>query len=188
MPDLNLGPAPERNRTPAILISIAALAAMAAAIFYFSPRNASQIHVEKIDLFAPHTETKASQGSTHVLGTPSFTEDNLYVVVHASIENKLGMPLFLDSPEATLTTPAGVIAATVVSPTDAARLEQSFPALTPLATNPIGSDSQIAPHAKLEGSIILLFPTLKQDDWQTKKSASLTLNFAHIGPQTITLP
>ena len=185
MSDLNLGPAPERNRTPAILISIVVLAAIAAAIYHFSPRTAAQINVEKVDIFAPHTETKAAHGSLHVLGTPAFTEDNLYVVVHVSIVNKLHIPLFLDSPEATLAVPAGTTAATVISPSDTARLEQSFPDLTPLAPNPIGSGSQIAPGATLEGSIILLYPTLKQSDWQTKKSATLTINFARIGPQTV---
>jgi len=188
MPDLNLGPAPERSRTPAILISFVLLALVAAAIYHFSPRKAADIRMEKVDLFAPHTETKAAKGGTHILGTPSYTEDNLYVVVHLSIENKLSLPLFLDSPEATLTTAAGVSTATVVSPTDAVRLEQSFPDLTPLAANPIGYNSQIAPHGTLQGSIILLYPTLKQSDWQAKKSANLTLHFIHIGPQTIDLP
>jgi len=188
MPDLNLGPAPERNRTPAILISVAVLAAIAGAIYYFSPRTPSQVKLEKVDLFAAHTETKAAHGGVHVLGTPAYTEDNLYVVAHVSITNNLRQPLFLGAPDATLTTPDGILAATVVSPADAARLEQSFPELTPLAPNPVGSESEIAPRATLTGSIILLFPTLKQSDWQTKKSANLTLNFVHFGPQTIDLP
>ena len=187
MPDLNLGPAPERNRTPAILISIAVLAAIAAAIYHFSPRNPTQVSVEKVDIFAPHTQSKASQGGVHILGTPSFAEDNLYVVVHVSIQNKLGLPITLEPPEATMTTPAGVVAATVVSPVDIARLEQSFPALTPLATHPIGIDSQIAPHATLEGSIVLLYSTLSQTDWQTKKSANLTINYLRVDPQIVDL-
>src|SRR5580693_6767872 len=116
MPDLNLGPAPERNRTPAILISIVALAAIAAAIYYFSPRTPAKIQVEKVDLFAPHTESKAEKGGMHILGTPAFAEDNLYVVVHVSIVNNLGLPLFLNSPEATLTMPEGTLAATIVNP------------------------------------------------------------------------
>jgi hypothetical protein len=188
MSDLNLGPAPESNRTPAILISIGVLAAIAAAIYFFSPHTPSAIKVDKVDLFAPHTETKAAQGTLHLLGTPAFTEDNLYAVVHLSVENKLRLPLFLDTPEATLTTPEGVVAATVVSPADATRLEQSFPALTPLATNPIGSESQVEPRATLQGSVILLFPTLTESAWKTKKSATLTLNFHHYGPQMIDLP
>ena len=184
---LNLGPAPERNRTPAILISIAVLAAIAAAIYHFSPRNPTQVSVEKVDIFAPHTQSKASKGGVHILGTPSFAEDNLYVVVHVSIQNKLGLPITLEPPEATMTTPAGVVAATVVSPVDIARLEQSFPALTPLATHPIGIDSQIAPHGTLKGSIILLYSTLSQNDWQTKKSANLTINYLRVDPQIVDL-
>jgi len=188
MPDLNLGPAPERNRTPAILISIVALAAVAAAIYYFSPRTPAKIQVEKVDLFAPHTESKAAKGGVHILGTPAFAEDNLYVVVHVSIVNNLSLPIFLNTPEATLTTPEGSIAATVVSPSAVPALEQSFPALSTLAVHPIGSESEIASRATLEGSIILFFPTLTDAAWKTKKSATLTLNFAHQGPQTIDLP
>jgi len=187
MPDLNLGPAPERNRTPAILISIVVLAAIAAAIYYFSPRHPTQVRVEKVDVFAPHTEVKAAKGGVHILGTPSYGEDNLYVVVHVSIQNKLGLPITLQQPEATLATPAGVIAATVVSPADVARVEQSFPELTPLAAHPIGTDSPIAPHGTLEGSIVLLYSTLSQTDWQTKKSANLTINYLRVDPQIVDL-
>ena len=184
---LNLGPAPERSRTPAILISVVVLAAVGAAIYFFSPRHPTQVNVEKIDIFAPHTEVKAGKGGVHLLGTPSYKEDNLYVVVHVSIENKLSLPITLEPPEATLTTPAGVITATVVSPADAARLEQSFPEITAMATNPIGIDSQIAPHGTLKGSIILLYSTLSQNDWQTKKSANLTINYLRVDPQIVDL-
>jgi len=187
MPDLNLGPAPERNRTPAILASIAVLIIVAAAIYYFSPHHPTQVRVEKVDIFAPHTEVKAAKGGVHILGTPSYAEDNLYVVVHVSIENKLSLPITLEPPEATMTTPAGVIAATVVSPVDIARLEQSFPELTSMATHPIGIDSQIAPHGTLEGSIVLLYSTLSQKDWQTKKSANLTINYLRVDPQILDL-
>jgi hypothetical protein len=185
---LNLGPAPERNRTPAILISVLVLAAIAAAIYHFSPRTPAQIQVVKVDLFAPHTETKAAKGGIHVLGTPSFSEDNLYVVVHVSIENNLRRTLYLDSPEAMLTLPGGTTAATVINPADVPRLEQSFPALTPLAAHPVGDESEIAPRATIEGSIILLFPTLTDSAWKTRKSASLTVNLHNLPPQTINLP
>jgi hypothetical protein len=185
---LNLGPAPERSRTPAILISVFILAIVAAAIYYFSPRTPAQIQVTKVDIFAPHTETKAAKGGINILGTPSFTEDNLYVVVHVSIENKLRRTLYLESPQAMLTLPEGTTSATVVSPADASRLEQSFPALTPLATHPLGSESEIAASAKAEGSIILLFPTLTESAWNTKKSATLTMNLHNLPAQTITLP
>jgi len=188
MSDLNLGPAPERNRTPAIIISIVVLAAVAAAIYYFSPRTPAQVQVEKADIFAPHTETKAARGSMHVLGTPSFTEDNLYVVVHVSITNKLRIPLYLTSPEATLTLPEGITAATVVNPSDVSRLEQSFPELTTLADHPLGSGSEIAPRETQRGSIILLFPTLTDAAWKTKKSASLTVNLHNLPAQNITIP
>jgi len=185
---LNLGPAPERSRTPAILIAVLVLAAIAAAIYYFSPRTPAQIQVVKVDIFAPHTETKAAKGGVHILGTPAFTEDNLYVVVHVSIENKLRRTLYLDSPEATLTLPEGTTSATVVNPADVLRLEQSFPALTPLASHPLGSESEIASRATVEGSIILLFPTLTESAWKTKKSATLTVNLHNLPSQTITVP
>jgi len=188
MPDLNLGPAPQRNRTPAILISAVVLAAIAAAIYHFSPRTPAQIQVQKVDIFAPHTETKAAKGGMHILGTPSFQEDNLYVIVHVSLKNNLRQPIFLDAPEATLTTSTANLAATVISPTDALRLEQSFPQIAPLAPNPLGSGTEIAPRATTEGSIILLYSTLSDDAWKAKKSSTLTVNITHLGPQTIDLP
>jgi hypothetical protein len=188
MSELNLGPVSERNRAPAIIISVVVLALIAAAVYYISPRTPAQIQVQKIDLFAPHTQSKAEQGSLHILGTPAFAEDNLYVVVHLSIENNLHQPLFLDPAEATLSMPEGVTAATVVSPADAPRLEQTFPALIPLANNPLGSGSEIAPRATQQGTVTLLFPTLTEAAWKSKKSATLTINFLRLPPQTINLP
>jgi hypothetical protein len=188
MSALNLGPAPDRSRTPAILIAVLVLAAIAAVIYHFSPRTPAQVQVVKVDIFAPHTETQAAKGAIHVLGTPAYVEDNLYVVVHISIENKLRQTLFLESPTATLTLPEGTTPATVVNPTDFPRLAQSFPALTPLATHPLGEGSEVAPRATQDGSVVLLFSTLKQSDWQSKKSATLTINLHNLPPQTITIP
>jgi hypothetical protein len=39
------------------------------------------------------------------------------------------------------------------------------------------------------GSVVLLFPQMSAKAWQTKKSATLTLNLEHnAAPQTVALP
>jgi hypothetical protein len=196
MPELNLGPPPERSYVPVIVISAIALIVVVVLLFVLNPRKTAEITVQKIDLYAPHTVFQQTPGASHVIGAPPSVEDDLYVVASLRIVDKLRFPIFLSSYTytASMTNPDGsIIEATIVDPVQYPRLEQILPALTPLLTQPqIGQpfrhNDEIDPGAPRVGYVLLLFPQVTQAQWQAKKSASIILNLRDQKSQTVKLP
>lgn len=195
MPELSLGPPPERSRLPAILIAVVVLAIVAWLLVRFTPHQTAELSVQKVDLIAPHTVFKQMPGSVHVLGTPAATEDDLYVLVTLRITDKLRLPIFLAGHSATMTAADGSsMDATLVDPSQFHRLGEILPQLAPLLTqvqtagHAWNDDDEIAPGTPLTGSVLLLFPQISEAQWRAKKSASLTFNLRHQLPQTVTLP
>jgi len=110
-----------------------------------------------------------------------------------SITDKLRLPLFLDSVSATMTTDAGSTQATDVSAFDLPRLEQIFPQIAPLLRPPVAPPLQfqdaVSPGATRVGTLVFLFPQISAKAWAAKKSATLTVNFAHdAAPISVPLP
>jgi hypothetical protein len=159
----------------------------------FNPRKTAVITVQKTQLFTPHTEFKQMPGSGRIIGAQAESEDNVYVVATVSITDKLRLPLFLDSVSATMTTDAGTTQATNVSPLDLPRLEQIFPKITPLVSvpgaPPLRFEDTVSPGATRVGIVVFLFPQITAQAWAAKKSATLTVNFAHdAAPISVPLP
>jgi len=189
MSDLNLGPTPQSSPLKSFLIAVALLAAVAAAVFYFTPRKTAELSVPKVELYAAHTTTTGQRGDFNVVGQLGESENDLYVAVTLRVENKLHLPIFINSVDATYATPADTVIDTkALSLADVSRIEQTFPALTPLMSNPLSFDPAIAPGSASQGTILLHFSGLTQQDWKARKSATLTVNLAHQDPQTITIP
>jgi hypothetical protein len=168
-----------------------------AAVVLLNPRKTAEISVQKIDLFTPHTEFTAMPSASHIshiIGAPADSEDDVYVVATLRITDKLRLPIFLASTSATMTTASGAtVEATVISPLDLPRLEETFPQILPLvsppAAPPIRFEDAVAPGATRVGTVVLLFPQTSEKAWQAKKSATLTLQLAHdAAPITIALP
>ncbi len=197
MPDLQLqlAPPPDRNRLiPKLLIAALVMIVVGVAVFLLNPRKTAEISVEKIDLFAPHTEFTALPSASHLIGARPTSEDDVYVVATLRITDKLRLPIFLATASATMTTAEGsTVEATVISPLDLPRLEETFPQLLPLlsppAAPPIRFEDAVEPGATRVGTVLLLFPQTSAQAWQTKKSATLTIQLAHdAAPITIPLP
>ena len=184
---LNLGPAPERSRTPAILIALAVLTAIGVGLNFFIPHKPVEIQLQKVDLYAPHTELLAAKGGMHVLGTLGESEDDLYVVATVALVNKVSVSQYLDVPNGEFTSADGVMPATIISASDIPRLEQAFPAITPLAVHPLHDGDEITPAATLHGTVVLLFPHLNEAAWRTRKSATLTIRLRSGDKETLTL-
>ena len=193
-PDLQIAPPPDPNPlVPKLVIAAVVMVLIGVAIYMFNPRKTAEIVVQKTELFAPHTEFKQMPSSSRVIGAPAQSEDDVYVVATVSITDKLRLPLFLDSVSATMTTDAGSIQATNVSPIDLPRLEQIFPQITPLvsppAAPPLRFEDTVSPGATRLGTIVFLFPQTSAKAWAAKKSASLTITFAHdAAPITVPIP
>jgi hypothetical protein len=189
MADSNDNSSYTRGPLAAALIAVFAVIIIFVAMFLFNPRKTAVLSVTKVDLFAPHTEFKDLQGAIHVLGEAAASEDDLYVVAHVKLTDKLRLPIFLSDWTATVTLADGrTLDATTVPATQLPRLEETFPALTPLVSQPLHYGDEVAPGATTEGSVVLLFPNTTQAAWQSKHSAVLTIELRDQNPQTAPLP
>ncbi len=182
--DLQIAPPPDPNPIiPKLIIAGVVMIIIVVAVYMLNPRKTAVITVVKTDVFAPHTEFTQMPSGSQVIGVPAQSEDNVYVVATVSITDKLRLPIFLDSVSATMTSDAGSLQATNVSPFDLPRLEQTFPQLTPLvsppAAPPLRFEDAVSPGATRVGTIVFLFPRTTAAAWAAKKSATLTVYFAH---------
>jgi hypothetical protein len=182
--------ASDRGPLTAVIIAFVVLAIITAAVFLLNPHKVAEVSVSKVDLYAPHTEFAAAPGSTKVVGETGQSEDDLYVVAHVTIADKLRLPLFLFGWTATVTFSDGSTQdATVVPAQQLPRLAQIFPQLSGLAsTQPFHDGDEIAPGTTSSGSFILLFPNTTQDQWNKKRSAALTIELRNQEAQTVKLP
>ncbi len=194
MADLQIAPARQSISASAILSALVVLAVVAAAVFYFNPHKVAELKVTTTDLYAPHTTFAAPEGPAaggmHILGAPTTTsEDNLYVIAHVSLTNKLRIPIFLNGATAQLTLADGSqTEATLLSATDLKRLEVIFPDITQHAVAPLSDGDEIDPGKTLTGTVVLPFPGQTADIWHTKKAAKLTLHLRNQDPQITPLP
>jgi hypothetical protein len=162
---------------------------VAVTIYLVVPHKLTDLTVSKVDIFAPHTEFSASQGGTHVLGETAQSEDDLYVVPHVNITNKWKQRVFISGWSATVMFADGsTLDSTLVAKSELPRLEQIFPQIASLATEPIGDGDELDPGVTKSGSIVLLFPNTTQDQWNKKRSAVLTINLHEHVSQTVKLP
>ena len=181
----------ERGSATAVILAIIIMVAIAVAAYFFVHRKITAVSVSKVDLFAPHTEFQAQQGSEsmHVLGQGAQSEDDLYVVAHLNLTDKWKQRIFLAGWSATVTFADGTTEdSTLVARSELPRLEQVFPQITSLVTNPLGDGDELAPGVTKSGSIVLLFPNTTEDKWKAKKSAVLTIDLHEHVSQTVNLP
>ncbi len=195
MADLQIAPPRPRSVLPAILIAVTVLAAIAWAVFRFNPNHVADVKVTGVQFFDPHTDMKAlatkARGNMRVLGenTASAGEDDLYVIVTASITNRLRLPIFLEGAQAEVTLAEGAQLEPLILYADKQkRLTSVFPAVAPMIVNPLALDDQVDPGQTRTGSVVFLLPGLRTEAWTHKRAATLTLLLRNQGPQTLKLP
>jgi hypothetical protein len=163
-------------------------------VYLLNPRKTAEITVEKTGVFAPHTVFEQTPSSSHIIGAAAEAEDDVYIVATVRIEDKLRLPIFLASTSATMITQSGsTLEATVLSPVDLPRLEETFPQIIQLVRSPqpplLKFEDTISAGTSRVGTVVLLFPQISEKDWRAKKSATLTVHLAHdAAPIDVTLP
>ncbi|HEY4357460.1 MAG TPA: hypothetical protein VGN16_17040 [Acidobacteriaceae bacterium] len=192
MAELSLAPPPDRSPLVSILIAASVLAAIAAAIFLFIPRQTSKLTVTGVQTFAPHTEfaaAKSKSGTMNIVGQDPAAEDDLYVVVSVRLEDRYHLPFTVDDINGSLTLADGSQpAGSVVNRGDLARLATIFPQLASTTPHPLGFDDEVQPGKPLDGQVVLQFPNTNAQAWQTKKSASVSLALRNQGTATANIP
>jgi hypothetical protein len=189
MSNLDLAPEPDRSFLPAIVVAVLVLIVIAVIVFLVNPRETAVVSVDKVQTYSPHTELKPMPGTLHVLGAQAVAEDDLYVVAKLRITDKLRLPIFVTSTTVTLTGPDGnAEQATAVAPVLYPRLEEIFPVLTPMLTDPLNDGDEISPGQTRSVTVLLLFPNTTEEMWHNRKSAVLTIALRNQAAQTVTLP
>jgi hypothetical protein len=180
----------DRGPLTSVVLAFIIMVALALTVYLVIPHKITQLSIARVDLFAPHTEFKASEGdSMHVVGEPAQSEDDLYVVAHINLTDKLQQRVLITGWSATATFADGsTLDSTYVAKSELPRLEQVFPQIAQLATDPLGDGDELDPGVPHTGSVVLLFPNTTQDKWNKKGSAVLTINLRDHVAQTVKLP
>ncbi len=196
MAELKIAPARESSNAPAVIIALLVLSAVAAAIFYFNPHRVSDLVVTSVNSYSPHTTFNALDGAgptpngMHVLDAPTTTTENdLYVIAHVAFTDKLRLPIFISGATAHVKLADGTeMDANLLSAADLKRLEVIFPEIRRHAIDPISDGDEIQPGKTRIGTIVLPFPGQTSDTWNSKKSATLTMQLRNQDSQTTALP
>ncbi len=195
MADLQIAPPRPRSILPAILIAVLVLAAVAWAVFHFSPDRVADLKVTTVQTFTPHTTMGSLQskvrGNMRVLNesTADAGEDDVYVVATVSITDRLRIPIFLEGTQAHVTLADGQqLEPRVIFGDTLKRLASIFPALAPKVANPLALDDQVDPGQTRTGTVVFLLPGVTPDLWAKRKAASVSVLLRNQKPQTTNLP
>lgn len=185
MPDLSFAQPERRNFLVPILIAAAIVAAGLGLYYGATPHSTAELSIPHTATLATHTEYATN---TRLVGVRDPAEDIFYVVTTVHIRNRLKLPLFIKDITGTLTAPDGTVrTVSAVESSELPNLYVAFPKLKPLASPPLLRESTIAPHADAEGMVILALPAT-QEDWDKRKSATVTVDFYHQGSFNVDIP
>jgi hypothetical protein len=177
-----------RNYTVPILISLALLG-VAAGLLYHAFAGKTVIAI------VTHTTAHPVQvlyqqpitGAFKVVGQNKQGETDLYLISTLRIENHLTDPLFLKDFTLSFATPEGERRTSAIEKNDLDIVYTAFPEIKPLMATPLLRESEIAPGATAEGTILAQFP-IPQTLWDQRQSATLTIDLYHQPSITIPIP
>ena len=170
-----------RNLLVPVLLAFLILGIVLALLLRFTPHRTADLTIVRTTIYPTHTVFK----SDSIIVANQHTEDALYVLTTLRIDDRLHLPLFLKDFTATLTTAEGEeITTSAVEKPDLENVYTSFPALKPLASEPLLRDTMISPGQSAEGMILLHFPVTKEV-WDHRRTAVLNIDLYHQGQQGV---
>jgi hypothetical protein len=179
--DLKFAQPARRNLLVPVLLAFLILGIVLALVLRYTPHRTADLTITRTVVYPTHT---VFTSDTIVVGN-KHAEDDLYVLTTLRIEDRLHLPLFLKDFTATLTTAEGEeITTSAVEKLEFDNLYTSFPALKPLATEPLLRDTMISPGGSAEGMILLHFP-VTQATWDHRRTAVLNVDLYHQGQQEV---
>ena len=181
--DLKFAQPARRNLLAPVLLAFLILGIVLALLLRFTPHRTADLAITRTTIYPTHTVFK----SDSIIVANQHAEDALYVLTTLRIDDRLRLPLFLKDFTATLTTGAGEeITTSAVEKPDLENVYTSFPALKPLASEPLLRDTMITPGQSAEGMILLHFPVTKEV-WDHRRKAILNVDLYHQGQQEISI-
>ena len=179
--DLKFAQPARRNLLAPVLLAFLILGIVLALLLRFTPHRTADLAITRTTIYPTHTVFK----SDSIVVANQRAEDALYVLTTLRIDDRLHLPLFLKDFTATLTTGEGEeITTSAVEKLDLENVYTSFPALKPLASEPLLRDTMISPGQSAEGMILLHFPVTKEV-WDHRRTAVLNVDLYHQGQQEV---
>jgi hypothetical protein len=179
--DLKFAQPARRNLLAPVLLAFLILGIVLALVLRFTPHKTADLTITRTTLYPIHTVFK----SDTIVVANQHAEDDLYVLTTLRIDDRLHLPLFLKDFTATLTTAEGEeITTSAIEQRDLDNVYTSFPALKPLASEPLLRDTMISPGQSAEGMILLRFPVTKEV-WDHRRTAVLNIDLYHQGEQEV---
>jgi hypothetical protein len=179
--DLKFAQSARRNLLAPVLLAFLVLGIVLALLLRFTPHRTAELTIVRTTICPTHTVFK----SDSILVANQRAEDTLYVLTTLHIDDHLHLPLFLKDFTATLTTAEGEeITTSAVQKLDLENVFTSFPALRPLASEPLLRDTMISPGQSAEGMILLHFPVTKEV-WDHRRHTMLNVDLYHQGEQSV---
>jgi hypothetical protein len=179
--DLKFAQPARRNLLAPVLLAFLILGIVLALFIRFTPHRTADLTIVRTAVLPTRTVFK----SDSIVVANQHAEDQLYVLTTLRIDDRLRLPLFLKDFTATLTTADGEeVTTSAVEKQDLENVYTSYPALRPLASEPLLRETMISPGQSAEGMILLHFP-VTQDVWERRRSAVLNIDLYHQGEQQI---
>jgi hypothetical protein len=179
--DLKFAQPARSNLLAPVLLAFLILGITLALAIRFTPHKTADLDIVHTAIYPAHTVFK---GESILVGHDQ-ARDDLYVLTTLRVTDGLHLPLFLKDFTATLTTGDGEeITTSAVEKDDIASVYTSFPALKPLASEPLLRETMINPGQSTQGMILLHFP-VTQDVWDHRRTAILNVDLYHQGQQGV---
>jgi hypothetical protein len=190
MPDLSFSQPERRNFLVPIAVVAIIVAVACGLVYFFLPHRNADVQVTHVSAMPEHI-TFSSAGpadAPHVVGGPTPSEDDLYVLATVRIRDDLKIPLFIKDLTGTLTTSDGTdITVSAIEKNDLDDVYQAFPSIQSISGPPLLRETQIAPGATADG-VVMLHYSATEEIWKQRKSASITIEFYHQDPITVPIP
>ncbi len=184
MPDLTFSQPARRNLLAPVLIAFLILGIIIALVVRFTPHRTADLAITRTAVYSAHTVFKTDS----IVVDSDRAQDDLYVLTTLRIDDRLNLPLFLKDFTATLITADGQeFHTSATEKQDLPTLYSAFPKLKDLSSSPLLRETLIDPGHSAEGMILLHFP-VSQAVWDSRRSATLSVDFYHQGPLTILIP
>jgi hypothetical protein len=179
--DLKFAQSARSNLLVPVLLAFLILGITLALAIRFTPHKTADLDILHTTIYPAHTVFK---GQSILVGHDQ-ARDDLYVLTTLRVTDGLRLPLFLKDFTATLTTGDGQeITTSAVEKDDLASVYTAFPALKPLASEPLLRETMIDPGQSAQGMILLHFP-VTQEVWDHRRTAILNVDLYHQGQQGV---
>ena len=167
-----------------VLLALGTLTIAAAVVFHLFP--ATQVQATHLQTVL-HPEDTTFKSNSIVLGQ-DHTEHILYIASTIRIDNRLRLPITLDDFTLTFTNPdAAQLTAKAFTKPELANIQLTYPALKPLLTAPLLTDTPVTPGQSTQGTLLFALP-VPQSMWDQRKSAIIEVALYHQPPVSLTIP